>query len=121
MKERARASLESLAAFNSYYQRNAAWLDPDLADHIGGVVDELEEMFLEYGKHGLANTFFHVSEEGIEAAKRMEERIPKIRAELIDEVRGIVRPLTAWSVLRAFVTTPSGQRGLPAQDNRKDE
>lgn len=121
VRERARATLESLGALNSYYQRNVAWLDPDLADRIDSVVTELEEMLLEYGKVGLANTHYHVSEGGVEAAKRMEERIPKIRKELIDEFRGIVRPLTAWSILRALATTPSGQRGLPAQDNREDE
>ena len=120
VKENARATLESLGALNSYYQRNVAWLDPDLADRIDSAVTELEDMVLEYGKVGLGNTYFQVSEGGIAAARRMEERIPQLRKELVDEFRGILRPLTVWSVLRALVTTPNGRREIDTPDGRKD-
>ncbi len=65
-------------------------------------------MLFEYGKVGMANTYFQVSEKGVEAAKRMEDRIPKMRKELVDEFRGIVRPRTLWSrLLRGSRTRPS--------------
>lgn len=116
--ERGKAAIESTNAFTRCYHRNAAWLDPDLAFRVEGCIAELHGMLFEYGKLGLDNTFFHVSEGGIQAANSMEERIPKIRAELVDEFRGIVRPLTAWSVLRALVTAPNGRRELPAPEDK---
>lgn len=120
VKERANATIKSLNALTRCYHRNVAWLGPDLAARIDGAITELQEMLLEYGKVGMANTYFHVSEGGVEAAKKMEERIPDIRAELVDEFRKIVRPLTAWSILRALVTTPSGQRERHASDSREE-
>lgn len=118
--ERAEAVVESTNAFVRCYRRNAAWLDADLATRIEGCIAELHGMIFEYGKVGASNTYFHVSEGGIEAAKRMEERIPQLRKELVDEFRGILRPLTVWSVLRALVATPNGRRGLPAPGRRVD-
>jgi len=118
--ERAKATVDSMNAFTRCYRRNAAWLDPALAARIESSIGELHEMFFEYGKAGADNTFFQVSEGGVEAAKMMDDRIPKIRAELVGEFRGILRPLTAWSVLRALVTTPNGRRKLTAPDSQQD-
>jgi len=120
VKERAAATVESLNALTRCYHRNVAWLDPDLAARIDDAITELQEMLFEYGKVGMANTYFQVSEKGIEAAKRMEDRIPEIRAELVCEFRGILRPLTLWSVLRALATAPVRRRELDTTDGRKD-
>ncbi len=117
VSERAQAVVESTNAFVLCYRRNAAWLDAGLAARVEGCIEELHGMMFEYGKVGPANTFFHVSEGGIEAAKRMEDRIPKIRAELVDEFRGILHPLTPWSVLRALVAAPNGRREPTGPDS----
>ncbi len=97
--QRFKATLESLNALTRCYHRNIAWLEPDVAARIDSAITELQKMLYEYGRLGPDNTHFHVSEKGIEAAKAMEDRIPKIRKELVDEFRGIVRPPSLWSRL----------------------
>lgn len=99
VEERGKATIESLNALTRCYHRNIAWLDPDVAGRIDSAITELQKMLFEYGKAGLDNTYFHVSAKGVEAAKAMEERIPKIRKELVEEFRDILRPSSPWSRL----------------------
>lgn len=73
-----------------------AWLDSGVAARIDGSITELQKMLFQYGKAGLDNTYFHVSAKGVEAAKAMDERIPKLRQELVEEFREILRPQPWW-------------------------
>jgi hypothetical protein len=116
--ERGKATIESLNALTRCYHRNIAWLDPDVAARIEDAITELQEMLFEYGKVGIDNTYFHASEKGVEAAKAMEDRIPKIRKELVAEFREILRPSFSWSgLLRGSRAASIGGSPAPPQTN----
>jgi hypothetical protein len=115
--ERGKATIESLNALTRCYHRNIAWLDPNVAARIDSAITELQKMLYEYGKVGLDNTYFHVSEKGVEAAKAMEDRIPKIRKELVDAFQEILRPPSLWSrLLRRSRTTSVGGSSTSPSD-----
>ena len=117
VEERGRATIDSLNALTRCYHRNVAWLDPDVATRIDDCITELQEMLFEYGKVGMANTHFQASEKGVEAAKAMEDRIPQMRKELVDEFREILRPSAPWSrFLRGSRTTSIRGSSTPPPD-----
>lgn len=117
VKERGEAAIESLNAFTRCYHRNIAWLDPDIATRIDDSITEMQQMLFDYGRLGLGNTYFQLSEKGVEAAQTMESRIPEIKEELIREFRAILRPFDWWK--RAFpwrIRMNPSQGSPPPQD-----
>ncbi len=115
--ERRAATIDSLNALTRCYHRNIAWLEPDVAARIDSAITELQKMLYEYGRFGPDNTHFTVSEKGVQVAKAMEDRIPKIRKELVDEFRGIVRPPSLWSRLWRRIKTTCGVRSSTPPPN----
>lgn len=90
--EKGATAIESLVALEHYYHSNVAWLDLGTADRIEGAISELDELTEEYGGPGTGNTYFQVTDKGVEIANRMRDRIPAIRDELIREFRDILYP-----------------------------